>query len=214
MTAEVRTANPATIGAILAGGLARRLGGGDKPLREVGGQTVLARLIERLRPFVTRLIINANDDPARFADHGLPVVPDTVPDHPGPLAGILAALEWTAASEPSVAWVVTVPGDAPFLPKDLVPRLHEACLREGAQLACSGSLGRTHPVVALWPVSVRDELRQALTERGIRRIDRFTEPYKRAVVEWSATPVDPFFNVNTPEDLAEADCLVRTFGEL
>jgi molybdopterin-guanine dinucleotide biosynthesis protein A len=108
---------------------------------------------------------------------------------------------------------VTVPGDAPFLPKDLVRRLHEARLREGARLACAGSLGRTHPVVALWPVSIRDELRRVLTERGIRRIDRFTEPYKRAVVEWDATPVDPFFNVNTPEDLAEADRLVRTYPE-
>ncbi|HEX3996395.1 MAG TPA: molybdenum cofactor guanylyltransferase MobA [Acetobacteraceae bacterium] len=214
MTADPATANPATIGAILAGGLARRLGGGDKTLRQVGGDTVLARLIERLRPTVTRLIINANDNPERFAAHGLPIVPDTLPDHPGPLAGVLAALDWTAASEPSVAWVVTAPGDAPFLPKDLVTRLHEACRREGAQLACAGSLGRTHPVVALWPVSIRHELRQVLTERGIRRIDRFTEPYKRAVVEWNATPVDPFFNVNTPEDLAEADRLVRTWPDL
>lgn len=214
MTADPAAAIPPTIGAILAGGLARRIGGGDKTLREVGGQTVLARLIERLRPGVTRLIINANDDPARFAAHDLPIVPDTLPDHPGPLAGVLAALDWTAASEPSIAWVVTVPGDAPLLPKDLVPRLHEARLREGARLACAGSLGRTHPVVALWPVSLRDDLRRVLTERGIRRIDRFTEPYPRAVVEWDATPVDPFFNVNTPEDLAEADRLVRAWPGL
>jgi molybdenum cofactor guanylyltransferase len=214
MTADPATATPATIGAILAGGLARRLGGGDKTLRQVGGHTVLASLIERLTPAVTRLIINANDNPVRFAAHGLPIVPDTLPDHAGPLAGVLAALDWTAASEPSVAWVVTVPGDAPFLPRDLVIRLHEACRREGARLACAGSLGRTHPVVALWPVSIRDELRQVLTEQGIRRIDRFTEPYKRAVVPWDATPVDPFFNVNTPEDLAEADRLVRTWPDL
>jgi len=208
------TADPAIVGAILAGGLARRLGGGDKTLREVGGHTVLARLIERLRPAVTRLIINANDDPARFAAHGLPIVPDTLPDHPGPLAGVLAALDWTAASEPSVLWVVTVPGDVPFPPKDLVTRLHEARLRDGARLACASSLGRTHPVVALWPVSIRDELRLALTERGIRQVGRFTEPYARVVVEWNATPVDPFFNVNTPEDLAEADRLARTYPGL
>lgn len=207
-------AEPATIGAILAGGLARRLGGGDKTLREVGGQTVLARLIGRLRPAVTRLIINANADPARFAMHGLPIVPDTLPDHPGPLAGVLAALDWTAASEPAVAWVVSVPGDTPFLPRDLVVRLHAARLREGARLACAGSLGRTHPVVGLWPVALRDELRHALAERGIRRIDRFTEPYTRAVVAWDATPVDPFFNVNTPAELAEADRLVRSWPDL
>ncbi len=208
------TVDPATVGAILAGGLARRLGGGDKTLRQVGGHTVLERLIERLRPGVARLIINVNEDPARFAAHGLPIVPDTLPDHPGPLAGVLAALDWTAASEPSIAWVVTVPGDAPFLPKDLVARLHEARLREGARLAYAGSAGRTHPVVGLWPVSIRDDLRHVLTVRGIRRIDRFTEPYPRAVVEWNATPVDPFFNVNTPEDLAEADRLVRTYPDL
>ena len=214
MTIDPAPANLATIGAILAGGLARRLGSGDKTLREIGGQSVLARLIERLRPGVTRLSINANDDPARFAAHGLPTVPDTLADHPGPLAGVLAALDWTAAFEPSVAWVVTVPGDAPFLPRDLVHRLHEARLREGARLACAASLGRTHPVVALWPVSIRDELRHVLTERGIRRLDRFTEPYQRAVVAWDATPVDPFFNVNTSEDLAEADRLVRTWPDL
>jgi molybdenum cofactor guanylyltransferase len=206
--------DPPTLGAILAGGLARRLGGGVKTLREVGGQPVLARLIARLRPRVTRLIINANDDPARFAEHGLPVVPDTLPDHPGPLAGLLAALDWTAASEPSIEWVVTVPGDAPFLPRDLVARMHEAVRRDGARLACASSLGRTHPVVGLWPVSIRDELRRVLTERGIRRIDRFTEPYARAVVEWDATPADPFFNVNTLEDLAEADRLVSAYPDL
>jgi molybdopterin-guanine dinucleotide biosynthesis protein A len=214
MKTDPATAHPATIGAILAGGLARRLGGGDKALRQVGGHTVLSRLIERLRPGVTRLIINANENPARFSAHGLPVVPDTLPDHPGPLAGVLAALDWTAAFEPLIAWVVTVPGDAPFLPKDLVTRLQEARQREAARLACAGSLGRTHPVVALWPVSIRDELRHALTERGIRGVDRFTKPYSRAVVEWNATPVDPFFNVNTPEDLAAADRLVRTYPNL
>lgn len=213
MTADPATANPATVGAILVGGLARRLGGGDKTLRQVGGHTILARLIERLRPAVTQLIINANDHPVRFAAYGLPIVPDTLPDHQGPLAGVLAALDWTAASEPSVAWVVTAPGDAPFLPRDLVTRLHDACRREDAQLACAGSLGRAHPVAALWQVSIRDELRRALRE-GIRRIDRFTEPYERAVVEWNGRPVDPFFNVNTPEDLAEADRLVQSWPAL
>ena len=213
MTADAAMACPATIGAVLAGGVARRLGGGDKVLRQVGGSTILTLLIERLKPQVTRLIINANDDPARFAAHGLPIVPDTLPDRPGPLAGVLAALDWTAVSEPSIAWVVSVPGDAPFLPKDLITRMHEARVRDGARLACASSLGRTHPVVALWPVSIRNELRHALAERGIRRVDRFTEPYPRAVVEWHASPVDPFFNVNTPEDLAEADRLVRIYPD-
>jgi molybdopterin-guanine dinucleotide biosynthesis protein A len=212
MTADP-LAVPPTLGAILAGGLARRLGGGDKSLRLVGGRTVLARLVDRLAPRVNRLMINANDDPERFEGLGLPVVADCLPDHPGPLAGVLTALEWIAAIDPAIEWVVTVPGDAPFLPPDLVPRLHAARLRETADLACAGSLGRTHPVVGLWPVSIRRELRDAVAGQGIRRIDRFTGRYACAVEQWATQPVDPsfpvdpFFNVNTPEDLAEADRL-------
>ena len=198
----------ATLGAILAGGLARRLGGGDKSLRMVGGRTVLARLVDRLAPHVTRLVINANDDPRRFDGLGLPVIADCLPDHPGPLAGVLTALEWIAEIDPAIEWVVSVPGDAPFLPRDLVQRLHDARLSEAAILACAGSLGRTHPVVGLWPVSIRHELRHALEDEGIRRIDRFTGRYACAVEQWATEPVDPFFNVNTPEDLAEADRLV------
>jgi molybdopterin-guanine dinucleotide biosynthesis protein A len=201
-------ADPPTLGAILAGGLARRLGGGDKCLRTVGGRTVLARLVDRLAPRVTRLIINANDDPRRFDGLGLPVVSDCLPDHPGPLAGVLTVLEWIAAADPAIEWVVTVPGDVPFLPPDLVARLHAARLRETAILACAGSPGRTHPVVGLWPVSIRHDLRDAVADQGIRGIDRFTGRYSRAVENWATEPADPFFNVNTPEDLAEADRLV------
>lgn len=201
------TTEPPTVGAILAGGLARRLGGGDKMLRVVGGRTMLDRLIDRITPQVTRLIINANDDPARFQAVGLPVAPDSLPGRLGPLAGILAALDWVASSEPSVAWVVTVPGDAPFPPRDLVSGLHAARAREAAVLACAGSGGWTHPVAALWPVSLRDALRHAVAEEGIRKIDTFTGRYACAVAEWPVSPADPFFNVNTPEDLAEADRL-------
>ena len=175
---------------------------------------MLARLVDRLAPHVTRLIINANDDPRRFEPLGLPVVADCLPDHPGPLAGVLTALEWLAAEEPAIEWVVTVPGDAPFLPRDLVPRLHAARLRENAVLACAVSLGRTHPVVGLWPVSIRHELRDAVAGEGIRRIDRFTGRYACAVEQWATDPVDPFFNVNTPEDLAEADRLVAVHTRL
>jgi molybdenum cofactor guanylyltransferase len=205
---------PATLGAILAGGLARRLGGGDKSLRVVGGRSVLARLVDRLMPRVTRLIINANDDPGRFAALGLPVVADCLPDHPGPLAGVLTALEWVASADPAIEWVVTVPGDAPFLPHDLVSRLHNARRRETSVLACAGSGGRTHPVVGLWPVSIRHDLREAVAVQGIRRIDRFTGRYPCAVEQWIAEPVDPFFNVNTLEDLAEADRLAAIHPEL
>jgi molybdopterin-guanine dinucleotide biosynthesis protein A len=212
MTAE--STFPPTVGAILAGGLARRLGGGDKSLRAIGGRTVLTRLIDRLAPSVTRLIINANDDPSRFDGLGLPVVADNLPDNPGPLAGVLAALEWAAQVEPAIEWVVTGPGAAPFLPVDLVQRLHAARRREAADLACAGSLGRTHPVVALWPVSIRDELHAAVADQGIRRIDRFTGRYACAVEEWATEPIDPFFNVNTPEDLREADRLAALHPDL
>jgi molybdopterin-guanine dinucleotide biosynthesis protein A len=199
---------PPTVGAILAGGLARRLGGGDKALRMVGGRTVLARLIERMASQVARWILNANDDPGRFGALGLPVVADSLPDHPGPLAGVLAALDWAARSEPAIEWVVTVPGDAPFLPRDLVARLHAGRLADNAAFACAASDDWTHPVIALWPVSVRAELRSAVADHGVRKIDLFTQRYPCAAVDWPTKPVDPFFNVNTPEDLAEADRLV------
>jgi molybdenum cofactor guanylyltransferase len=200
-------ATPPTVGAILAGGLARRLGGGDKALRMIGGRTVLSRMLDRLTPQVTQLMLNANDDPRRFQGVGLPVVADSLSDHPGPLAGVLAALEWTAFSAPEIEWVVTVPGDAPFIPRDLVRRLHAGRLCDSVILACAGSRGRTHPVVALWPVSIRDALRHAVAKDGIRKVDTFMQSYSRSVVEWDTEPVDPFFNVNTPADLIEADHL-------
>ena len=197
---------PPTLGVILAGGLARRMGGGDKGLRLVGGERVLDRLVRRLSPQVAGLVVNANDDPARFADLGLPVVPDSVADRPGPLAGVIAGLEWAAAHAPGVAWIVTVPGDCPFVPPDLVARLHAG--RGTADLACAASGGWTHPVVGLWPLALRGALRLAV-EGGMRKIDAFTGRYATAVVEWPVGDADPFFNVNTPDDLREANRLAR-----
>jgi len=194
-----------TVGMILAGGLARRLGGGDKALRMVGGQTVLARLIERMMPQVTRLILNANEDPARFAEFNLPVVGDDLPDRPGPLAGVLAGLDWTARFAPEVRWAVTVPGDAPFLPKDLVARLYAA--RGGATLACAASGGRVHPVVTLWPVALRHDLRRALVEEHLHKVGAYLRRNDPAIVDWAIEGIDPFFNLNTQADLAEADLL-------
>ena len=208
------TPAPPTVGAILAGGLARRMGGGDKPLHVVGGRTALARIVDRLAPQVERVILNANDDPTRFASFGLPVVADSLPDHPGPLAGVLAALDWTAANMSAVAWVVTAPGDAPFVPHDLVARLHAERRRGDTRFACAASQGRTHPVIALWPVAIRDELRRAVAEQAIRKIDVFTQQGGCATAEWPAASVDPFFNVNTPDDLAEANRLVASRPDL
>jgi molybdopterin-guanine dinucleotide biosynthesis protein A len=198
---------PPTIGVLLAGGLARRMGGGDKPMRTIAGRTILERVIARLRPQCGRLILNANGDPVRFAAFGLTVVPDNVPDFPGPLAGILAALDWTAANRPEVEWVLSAAGDCPFLPRDLVARLHEARARENAQLAVAASGGQSHPVIGLWCVSLRDELRHALTVEDVRKIDRWTARYPLATVSWPTAPLDPFFNANTVEDIAEAERL-------
>jgi len=194
-----------TIGTILAGGLARRLGGGDKALCMVGDQTVMQRLIGRMAPQVARLILNANDDPARFGELGLPVVGDDLPDRPGPLAGVLAGLDWAARCAPEVRWVVTVPSDAPFLPEDLVARLHAGL--GDATLACAASGGRTHPVVTLWPVALRHDLRHALVAEGLRKVGAYVRRHDPAIVEWPVEGVDPFFNVNTLPDLAEADRL-------
>jgi molybdenum cofactor guanylyltransferase len=198
---------PDVPGVLLAGGLARRMGGGDKPMRQIAGRTILDRVIARLSPQCDGLIINANGDPARFATFGLPVVADSVADFPGPLAGILAALDWAAANRPEVSLLLSAAADCPFLPRDLVARLHQALVAENAQLAVAASDGQSHPVIGLWSVALRDELRHSLVVEDIRKIDRWTARYRLATVAWPTTPLDPFFNANTIEDIAEADRL-------
>jgi molybdenum cofactor guanylyltransferase len=193
------------LGVVLAGGLARRMGGGDKARLRIGGRTILERVLARLKPQCTVLILNANGDPARFADTGLAVIPDSVPDFAGPLAGILAGLDWAATEATDVADIVTVPGDCPFLPEDLVARLSAARTREAAPLACARSGEWRHPVVGLWPVALRSDLRHALVAEGMRKIEAWTARHGVAVADWPAAPVDPFFNINTPEDAAEAE---------
>ena len=207
----MRTTTPPTLGLVLAGGLARRLGGGDKTRLSIGGTTILARALARIRPQCDSIIINANGDPARFADTGLPVAPDSVPGFPGPLAGILAGLDWAAAHAPQCAWLLSVPGDCPFLPKDLVERLHEARRVSGSPLACARSGEWRHPTIALWPVTLREDLRHALLVDGVRKIEVWTDRHGVAIADWPATPIDPFFNVNTPEDAAQGAALAARF---
>ena len=202
-----------TLGLILAGGLARRMGGGDKPLTRIGGATILARVLERLAPQCTQLILNANGDPARFADTGLPVIADDVPDFAGPLAGILAGLDWAAAHAPDVTYIASVPGDCPFLPRDVVERLHEAREASGKPLACARSGEWRHPVVGVWPVALRDDLRHAVTQEDLRKIEIWTGRHGVALADWPVAPVDPFFNVNTPEDAAAAERLAAQYPE-
>jgi molybdopterin-guanine dinucleotide biosynthesis protein A len=191
-------------GCILAGGLARRMGGGDKGLIRLGGRLVLDHVLDRLKPQVSQIILNANGDPARFAPYGLPVVPDSVEGFAGPLAGVLAGLEW-ARDNTRAEWVATAATDTPFFPADFVPRMLAAIDANGADMACAASNGRHHPVFGLWPVRLADDLRHALVEEDIRKVDLWTARHKLVAVEFSAAPHDPFFNVNRPEDVEQAE---------
>ena len=199
------------VGLLLAGGLSRRMGGGDKSLRLLGDRPLLGHVIERMRPQTAALVLNANGDPARFAEFGLPVVADSVPDFAGPLAGVLAGLDWTAANRPDCPLVASVPTDAPFLPRDLVAKLAEGMKAAGANLACAASIGQAHPVIGLWPVVLREDLRRAVLHEEIRKVDRWTARHRLATVPFprEIDGVDPFFNANRPEDLDRAAALMR-----
>ncbi|MGP9819316.1 molybdenum cofactor guanylyltransferase MobA [Salinarimonas sp. NSM] len=210
MTTET---HPPTLGVLLAGGLARRMGGGDKPLRTIGGRTILDRAIERLAPQCDGLVLNANGDPARFAQTGLTVVADTVEGFAGPLAGVLAGLDWAAENRPEIAYVATLAADTPFVPHDFAARLHAARAAAGTPLACPESGGRTHPTNALWRVDLREDLRHALVVEDMRKIDRWTARHGIAHAAWPVEPLDPFFNANTPEDIAEAERLLAGGGQ-
>jgi molybdopterin-guanine dinucleotide biosynthesis protein A len=201
---------PEIAGVLLAGGLSRRMGGGDKSLKLLGGVAVLDHVIARARPQVSSLILNANGDPARFAGHGLPVIADPVEGFVGPLAGVLAGLEWARDRAPRSSWLASFATDAPFLPRDLVARLSLAVSAEGADMACARSAGQDHPVFALWPVRLAAELRRAVAEEGVRKVDQWTARYSLAKVEFSTEPYDPFFNANTPDDLTEAERLIAS----
>jgi molybdenum cofactor guanylyltransferase len=207
-----KTPSPVVAGVLLAGGQSRRMGGGDKTLRPLGDRPILAHVIERARPQVAALALNANGDPARFRAFGLPVIADSVADFAGPLAGILAGLDWLAEAMPVATHLASFATDAPFLPRDLVVRLVAGLENGGFDVACAASAGRAHPVFALWPLSLRDALRHALCAKDIRKVDRFTANYRLATVEFTSVPVDPFFNANRPEDLEMAERLLINAG--
>lgn len=196
-------------GVLLAGGQSQRMGGGDKTLRILAGKPILAHVIERAKPQVDALVLNANGDPQRFASFGLPVIADDIDGFAGPLAGVLAGLDWAAKHLPEAELVASFATDAPFLPRDLVRRLAVALEEGGFDLACAQSNGQSHPVFGLWQVSLRDDLRAAL-KSGLRKVDQWTARYKLVEVEFLAEPVDPFFNANRPDDLAEAERLAAT----
>ncbi|MCH9011840.1 MAG: molybdenum cofactor guanylyltransferase MobA [Proteobacteria bacterium] len=208
MAGVTKQANGAVAGVLLAGGLSRRMGGGDKCLLKLGGRTLLERVIERARPQVSALVLNANGDPARFASYGLPVTADAVKGFAGPLAGVLTGLEWAARNAPGCHWVASFATDAPFLPTDMVQRMVDALAAEHAEMACAASGGRAHPVFGLWPVSLADALRRALVAEEVRKVDVWTARYRLIEVDFPAEPIDPFFNANRPEDLEAAERLL------
>ena len=189
------------------------MGGGDKARIKIGSASILQRVLACLTPQCSRIIINANGDPARLADTGLPVIADSVPDFAGPLAGILAGLDWAAQYVPGAEWLVSVPGDCPFLPKDLVARLYEARVTSNVPLACARSGEWRHPVVGLWSVKLREDLRHALMSEGLHKIELWTARHGIAIAEWPAAPIDPFFNVNTPKDAAQAEAIAAKYPD-
>jgi molybdopterin-guanine dinucleotide biosynthesis protein A len=186
------------------------MGGGDKALLKIGNETILDRVLARVRPHCTGIILNANGDPARFNRFGLPVVADDIPNFAGPLAGILAGMDWSA-DHGGPEWMVSVPGDCPFVPHDLVVRLHAACAAAGTPLACAKSGDWRHPVAGLWSLALRADLRRVLVDEGLHKIEVWTGRHGVALAEWPDRPVDPFFNVNRPEDLAEAERIAAQY---
>ena len=191
------------LGVILAGGQATRMGGGDKGLLTLGGSTILSHVIDRLGPQVAGLALNANGDAARFADLGLPVIPDSIEGFAGPLSGVLAGLDWAASQ--GATHIVTAAADTPFFPCDLVPQLMLAAEQAGTDIALAATPDGRHPTFGLWPVALRDDLRIALQD-GLRKVVLWTDKHGCAMAQF---PDDAaFFNVNTPDDLAKARAML------
>jgi molybdenum cofactor guanylyltransferase len=204
------------VGVLLSGGQSRRMGGGDKALRDLGGQPMLAHVIQRLRPQVGPMVINANGDPARFAAFGLPVVADTVEGFVGPLAGVLAGMLWAKSHAPAARWIATVSTDAPFLPENLVQRLQQGVTNQPNAIAIAQSGGEVHPVIGLWPIAHAADLEQALRD-DVRKVLAWTDRHGTVPVDFSfqtlaGNSVDPFFNANHPDELEEARRLLASAG--
>ncbi|HTV71522.1 MAG TPA: molybdenum cofactor guanylyltransferase MobA [Rhizobiaceae bacterium] len=199
-----------TAGIILAGGRSTRMGGDEKSLLTLGGKPLLRHVLDRLKPQVTTVVLNANGDPSRFAAFGLPVVADKTNDWPGPLAGILAGMEWAAGQ--NIPHILTVPADTPFIPGDLAAKLSAASVKAGA-IAIVASEGARHPVVALWPVSLKSALAQFLAHDGNRKVTSFADRHGAVSIDFPKLALnaaaDPFFNVNTPDDLAQAEAILK-----
>jgi molybdopterin-guanine dinucleotide biosynthesis protein A len=200
------------VGVLLAGGRSSRMGGGDKCLQPLGGRPVLAEIVARLKPQVSRMVLNANGDPSRFAAFGLPVVADRIGDFAGPLAGVHAGLEWAKTNVPGSRFAVTVATDTPFFPRDLV-RCFFAALEDAPKLLIARTEDGTHPVIGLWPMRLAGELAVSV-KGGALKVGAWVAEHGAGEVffppvEIASEKVDPFFNINRPEDLARADALLR-----
>jgi molybdenum cofactor guanylyltransferase len=196
---------PSTGAIILAGGRATRMAGADKASQMLGGKPLIAHVLAALKPQCGALVINANGDAARFAALGVRIVPDDVPGFAGPLAGILAGLDYLAARYPDLNYAVSAATDTPFLPADLVAKLDAARIAAKAEIAIARSDNIVHPTFALWPLNLRADLREAIVDEDLHRVTTFFSRYRCAYADWSAEPFDPFFNVNTPDDLRIAE---------
>jgi molybdopterin-guanine dinucleotide biosynthesis protein A len=207
---EVRNTDAAidTVGLILAGGQARRMGGTDKALLMLGGETLIARTAARAKTQVGQLLINANGDPSRFASFGSPVIADRISGFLGPLAGILSGLEWMRTNRPKANWLATFSCDCPFFPRDLVERLIAKAQRESVSVAVAASGGRHHPVFAVWRADLPVTAQSVLNDQGLRKMDDFVARFSNTRLNFPSEPVDPFFNINMPDDLARAETLL------
>ncbi len=197
------------IGVILAGGLARRLGNIDKALVKIDATTLLDRAITNLEKQCSQIIINANGNPDRFESTNKPIVADTIEGHAGPLAGVLAAMQWVQQNEPQTKWIATLPVDTPFAPDDFARKLLLETTKTNADMACTSSNGRHHPVVGLWPVDLADQLKQAMMKEDMRKVDLWTARYKLTIVDFEVGQYDPFFNINRPADIEKAEQILK-----
>ncbi len=200
-------------GVILAGGLSLRMGGSDKSLRALAGKPLVGHVIERIKGQAAPVAINANGDASRFRIFGLPVIPDITADFAGPLAGVLAGMRWAAKADPDARFIVTAACDTPFFPSDLVQKLLAATSGASPSIALAASGGKVHPVYGLWPIALADDLALSL-DKGTRKVLHWTERHPNTIVDFafadfSGKAVDPFFNANTPTEIAEAERLLR-----
>ncbi len=197
--------DPNIPGLILAGGRSSRMGGDDKCFRHLCGRPLLEHVIDRATPQVCRIIISSNSDAENFTAYELPVIGDVISDFAGPLAGVLSGLDWVSENIPQARWMASFATDTPFFPMDMVTRLAKAIDGTGASMASAASGGRMHPVFSLWPVTMRNDLRRAMNSEKIRRAGLWVDRCNTRRVEFGKQPFDPFFNINTPDDLAAAE---------